>query len=185
MPFHWLAPVGAPLKGDAMGEGRPIWPGTLCAAAVVAIGGLLSACSHDPIEPAPVYMMGADRATDRYTPRLPGPGPATGQAGRRYAMTPPAPPATRTVQPERGSQHIVIAANHSTQSHKKARAGHPAMSHATAAHRAKSSATPASATDGDASAMMIPLDDPAPGRIPASSWVSPPPPERAPGEPAP
>src|ERR1700730_443279 len=73
MPFHWLAPVGAPLKGDAMGEGRPIWPGTLCAAAVVAIGGLLSACSHDPIEPAPVYMMGADRATDRYAPLLPAP----------------------------------------------------------------------------------------------------------------
>jgi hypothetical protein len=42
-----------------MGKGRPIWPGTLCAAAVVAIGGLLADCSHDPIEPAPVYMMGA------------------------------------------------------------------------------------------------------------------------------
>jgi hypothetical protein len=168
-----------------MGEGRPISPGTLWAAAVVAIGGLLSACSHDPVEPAPVYMMGADRATDHHAPLLPRPGPTAGQTGRRYAMTPPAPPATRTVQPERGSQHIAIATNHSAQSHKKARGGHPAMSHATAARRAKSSATPTSATDEDASAMTIPLDDPAPERIPASSWVSPPPPERAPSEPAP
>jgi hypothetical protein len=100
-------------------------------------------------------------------------------------MTAAASPAARTVQPERGSKHTVIAANHSTLSHKKAHAGHPAMSHAAAAHRAKASAASARATDRDASATMIPLDDPIPERTPASPWVSPPPAERAPGEPPP
>ncbi len=144
----------------------------------------LGVCSHDPIQPAPVYMMGADRAIDRYAPGTTGPRPAAGQAGSRYTMSPPSRPTTRSVQPERGSQHTVMA-NHPTLSHKKAHAGHPAMSHATAARRATASMTPVSAADGDASATVIPLDEPAPERIPASPLVSPPPVERAPSAPAP
>src|SRR5229473_994908 len=105
-----------------MGEGRPIWPRSLCSAVMVTVG-VLVACSHDPIESAPVYMMGADRATDRYAPVTLGSRPAVGQAGRRYPITPPASPAARTVQSERRSQHTVIAANHSTHSHEKAHAG--------------------------------------------------------------
>jgi hypothetical protein len=100
-------------------------------------------------------------------------------------MTPPGPPAARTVHPERGSQNTVIAANRPALYHEKGRASHSAMSHGTASHRAKAFATPASAPDRDASATMIPLDDPPPERTPASSWVSPPPEERAPGGPAP
>jgi len=168
-----------------MGKGRPIWPGTLYAA-VLATGGLLAACSHDPIEPAPVYMRGADRATDSYASATPGPRSAGNQAGRRYAVAPPIPPAARTAQPERGLKQTVIpATHHHIHSHQKAPARHSAMSHGTASHRAKAFATPASATNRDASATMIPLDDPPPDRTPASSWVSPPPEGRAPGAPAP
>ncbi len=169
-------------KGDAMGEGRRVWLGTLCAA-VIATGGLLAACSHDPIEPAPVYMMGADRATDRYAPVTLGSRPAVGQAGRRYPITPPASPAARTVRAQ------IAAHRHRGQSlYPFPRESPRGSSCNVACH----SSTPgegicntASAMDGGASAMMIPLDDPAPERTPASSWVSPPPPERAPGEPAP
>jgi len=159
-----------------------IWPGTLCAA-VVATGGLLAACSHDPIEPAPVYMMGADRAIDRYLPVTPGPRLAARQSGSRYAMTMPVPAAVGAARPERGSKHAVNAVNRSTHSHGKSHAGRLAISHAAAARPA--SATLASAADGDASATVIPLDEPAPERTPASAWVSPPPAERAPSAPAP
>jgi hypothetical protein len=167
-----------------MRDRRRIWPGTLCAA-VVATGGLLAACSHDPIEPAPVYMMGADRAIVRYAPVTTGPRPAAGQAGSRYAMTMPAPAAVGTARPERGSRHVVNAVNRSAHSHGKSHAGRLAISHATAARRATASATPVSSADGDASATVIPLDEPAPERTPDSPRVSPPPAESAPNAPAP
>ena len=153
------------------------------AAALVLCGLAIAACSPVPGEPAPVYVMGVDGPTDRYAPVTPGPRPAAGQPARRYAMTPPEVPAARPIGPEHGSKPAVSAANQSIHSRKKTHAGHPAMPHAVAAHRAK--ATPASATKQDASATMIPLDDPAPERTPASSWVSPPPADRAPGGPAP
>jgi len=153
------------------------------AAGLVLCGLVIAACSPVPSEPAPVYVMGATGPTDRYAPVTPGPRPAAGQPARRYAMTPPEAPAARPVRPEHGSKPAVSAGNQSIHSRKKAHAGHPAMSHASTAHRAK--ATPASATKRDASATMIPLDDPAPERTPASSWVSPPPADRAPGGPAP
>src|SRR6266851_2470821 len=123
-----------------MGEGRPIWPGIICAA-VRATGGVLAACSNDPIEPAAVYMMGSDRAADRYAPATPGSRSVASLAGTRRAMPPAVQAFARTAQPERRSQHTIIAANYATLSHEKAHAGHPAMSHATAAHRAKASAT--------------------------------------------
>jgi len=44
-----------------MREVRSTRPG---AATVIAIGVFLAACSHDPIQPAPVLMMGGNRATD-------------------------------------------------------------------------------------------------------------------------
>jgi hypothetical protein len=98
-------------------------------------------------------------------------------------MTPPEAPAARPVGPEHGSKPVVSAGNQSIHSRKKAHAGHRAMSQDLAAHRAK--ATPANATKRDASATMIPLDDAAPERTPASSWVSPPPADHAPDGPAP
>jgi len=161
-----------------MRDRRRIWSGTLCAA-VVATGGLLAACSHNPIEPAPVYMMGADRAIDRYLPVTLGPRSAARRSGSRYAMIKPAPGAVGTAPPERGSRHGGNAVNRST--HGKSHAGRLAISHAAAAHRATAAATPVSAAEGDASATVIPLDEPAPEQTP---WVSPPPAERAPSAPA-
>src|SRR5258707_3264444 len=66
-------------EGGAMGKIRPNWLG---AAAVVTIGPRLAARSHDPIQPAPVFMMGGDRATDPSAPTITAAKPANAPATR-------------------------------------------------------------------------------------------------------
>ena len=162
-----------------MGEGRRIWPGMLCAA-IVATGGLLARS-----DPTGTGLYDGRRPSDRSLRA----GDYRASTGRRSSR--------KSLHHESAltAHHPLSTARARIAAHRHGQSPYPFPQESprgSSCNVACHSSTPgegicntASAMDGGASAMMIPLDDPAPERTPASSWVSPPPPERAPGEPAP
>jgi hypothetical protein len=83
----------------------------LGAAAMVAIGVFLAACSHDPIQPAPVLMMGGNRATDATVPAIALPRPAS-VPEMRVATAPPSLAAKHLTPARRASSRDGIVAKH-------------------------------------------------------------------------
>jgi hypothetical protein len=171
--------------GDVMAKSSPTWLG----AALVAIGAFLAACSHDPITPAPVVMMGGNGATDARAAAIPGPQPAAGAAEPRHAQAAPVPPVARAAQTQHPSRRSVATGNHPTRAQKKARA-RLATTHVAAPRRqAKTYPVAREATTPTTRAGAISLDDPVgspagPAALPpagttpsertTSSWVLPP-----------
>ena len=68
------------MVGGEVGKVRPIWWRAI-GSAVIPIGVFLAACSHDPVQPAPVQLMGAGSAG---CSRTDDGGPATGGQLSRY-----------------------------------------------------------------------------------------------------
>jgi hypothetical protein len=173
-----------------MAEIRPIWRRAFGSASV-AIGVFLAACSHDPIQPAPVYLKGATTTTDTRAPIVAAPVPM-GPAGTRHAMAAPLPPVDRSAQSQHASKQSVTAGNHPTRVQKRTRP-RLATRHVAPAPRKQATMYPAPArTDAPgAGGETIPLDGPAastawPPAVPpivppaatppertASPWVSP------------
>src|SRR5258708_36859410 len=104
-------------EGGAMGKIRPNWLG---AAAVVTIGAFLAACSPDPIQPAPVLMMGGNRATDARTPAITASRPVSAPE-TRVATAAPMPAAKHLAPGQRASSRAAIVAKHPTHTQKAAR----------------------------------------------------------------
>ena len=188
-----------------MRKGRAIWHGAPVTTSVV-IGVFLAACSHGPVNPAPVYM-GAARVMDTRSAATPWlqpaaispPQPAPGAAETHRAMAAPA-PAGRTAQTEHASHRPIAAGNHPARAHKKAR---PRLATRHVAAAARKQATiypvPERTSAPGAGGETIPLDGPAavsaawPPAVPPasatshertnSSWVSPSPAEPTSTEP--
>jgi hypothetical protein len=170
-----------------MGKGRPTWLG---AAAMVAIGLFLAACSHDPIQPAPVLMMGGNRATVASAPTVAAPRPASAPE-MRVATAPPSPTTKRQTPGQHASSRAAIVAKHPAQTHKATRA-RVATRHATAAVRTRTKGyVSAMVAQSAAGQDVVPLDNPrtstpaaampaagaSPSKPAPPSWVSPAPAE--------
>jgi hypothetical protein len=170
-------------KRGAMGKVRPTWLG---AAAIVAIGLFLVACSHDPIQPAPVLMMGGNRATIATAPAIGAPRPASAPE-MRVATAPPSLAGKLQAPRQRTSSRAAIVAKHPARTLKAARA-RLTTRHATVARtRTKEYAGVGRAARSAAGEEVVPLDNPtastpsavtpAPSASPLEptlpSWVSP------------
>jgi hypothetical protein len=168
-----------------MAEGRAIWR-SAPSAALVAIG-VLTACSHDPIAPAPVFMMGGNRAADATAPTVAAPRPARAPE-MRIATAAPAPAAKHVTPGQHGSSRAIVA-KHPARTHKAARA-RLTTRHVTAApSRTKVYAASGIAARPAAGKEMVRLDSPqastpgpaaamppgsaAPSEQTAPSWASP------------
>jgi hypothetical protein len=143
-------------EGGAMGKIRPNWLG---AAAVVTIGAFLAACSHDPIQPAPVLMMGGNRATDARTPAITASRPASAPE-TRVATAAPMPAAKHPTPDQHASNRAAIVPKHPAHTHQAARA-RLTTRHATAAKRRMKGYAGAGFARSAAGEEMVPLDNPA------------------------
>jgi hypothetical protein len=162
-------------RGGAMGKVRPTWLG---AVAMVAIGLFLAACSHDPIQPAPVLMMGGNRATDATAPALAAPRPASAPE-MRVVTAPPSLAGKLQAPGQRTSSRAAIVAKHPARTHKAARA-RLTTRHATVARtRTKEYADVGKAARSAAGEEVVPLDNPTPAAVtpaPSASPLEPTPP---------
>ena len=172
-----------------MREVRSTRPG---AAAVMAIAVFLAACSHDPIQPAPVLMMGGNRATDATAPAIAPPRPASAPE-MRVAAVPPSVAAKHLTPGEHASSRDAIVAKHPAHTQKAARARLTTRHAMAAKRRMKGYAGAGLAARSAAGEKLVPLDNPAPASTPVTttpaagaspsepppSWVSPAPSEAA------
>jgi hypothetical protein len=156
-----------------------LWRGAL-GTALVTMGVFLAACSHDPIQPAPIYLKGATGpAETRPVAR-----PVTSAVGPRQAIAQPASPA-HPAPTEPTAKRPIAASHRPSRALKKAYA--PPRPIAAAPSR-RAYARAGSVTAASAAVATIPLDEPVasmagpaaipPGtgaREPTSSWVTPPP----------
>ena len=167
---------------------KGIWSLVLGSIAV-GIAMLLWGCSHDPIQPAPVLMMGRNGTTNAAMAAV-APAPASTPASWRIAGTAPAPIAQHPMASPHVSSQPAAARKQSSVA-EKAR-GHRITSHIPARHRSTkiySAAAPNLSSAGTirAHAESIPLDERAtpaahtdtsaaaaasPGQ-PSAAWVSP------------
>jgi hypothetical protein len=165
-------------------------------AAFVVLGFFLVACSHDPVTPAPVQMMGAGGLSTTRLPTGSVPRSAIGTGVTRQAISAPA-PARPGPALERRHASIRQVAKGKHASRSRTTHGHSADRHiATAASsRTTTYGTGSIGTGPNAQAETIPLDElniargeavVAPSASPSSSehavstWVTPPPAEAMP-----
>src|SRR3977135_3562247 len=106
---HRIRAGSTTAKGrGVMREVRSTRPG---AAAVMAIAVFLAACSHDPIQPAPVLMMGGNRTTDATAPAIAPPRPASAPE-MRVAAVPPSVAAKHLTPGKHAASRDAIVAKH-------------------------------------------------------------------------
>jgi hypothetical protein len=157
--FRAASASGSTVNEGPMAKGRPTCLGALGVLVVSSV--FLAACSHDPITPAPVVMMGGNRTTDARAAAIPGPQPAAGAAEPRHAQAAPVPPVARAAQSQHASRRSVATGNHPTRAQKKARA-RLATTHVAAAPRRQAKTYPVAggATTPTTRVGAISLDDP-------------------------
>ena len=175
-PYVWVIPcIGtADMVGGEVGKVRPIWWRAI-GSAVIPIGVFLAACSHDPVQPARVQLMGAGSVPDVPVPTMGGPQPVVSSAGIRRIVAAPA-PTPSAAPPRHDLKRASVAGDHPTSTRKNAR-GRLAIRHVAAPSRhAKPYSGTRQSTAQGAGAEVIPLDNPA-GSTRAQPWVSPPPAE--------
>jgi hypothetical protein len=142
-------------RGDEMR--KCLWRGSL-GTALVTIGVFLAACSHDPIQPAPIYLMGAAGPTAARSPPVSALRPAVPAAQIRQAVAVPPPAVDHAPAIRHRSNRQIAAQSHTT----GARNGQRATSHVAAApsRRANPYSGSGNATAATVGAEMIPLDPP-------------------------
>ena len=171
-PYVWVIPwVGtADMVGGEVGKVRPIWWRAI-GSAVISIGVFLAACSHDPVQPAPVQLMGAGSVPDAPVPTMGGPQPVVSSAGIRRIVAAPA-PTPSAAPPRHDLKRASVAGDHPTSTRKNAR-GRLAIRHVAAPSRhAKPYSGTRQSTAQGTGAEAIPLDNPA-GSTRAQPWAAP------------
>jgi hypothetical protein len=157
----------------------------LASTAALVLSLFLAACSYDPVQPAPVYMMGSAKPMDPHSVLMSAPQAAAPSIESRPAMAAPIASVQRAApQP---SNRTKIAGNHSTRA--VALHAYHAVPHRVALRKrpASKSAGAAAKALANTEANIIPLDERAPVAGPesvpsqtrASAWVSPEPTEPA------
>jgi hypothetical protein len=140
--------------------------------ALIAIGVFLAACSHDPVQPAPVQLMGAGSVPDAHVMTIGGPQPVVGSASTRRIMALPV-AAPSAAPPRHDFKRASTAGNLPASVRKNAR-GRLATRHVAAPSRhAKPASGTRQSTAQSARAEAIPLNDPAGSTRTTQSWVSP------------